>query len=143
MTYFPDTTFDAAVSNMVAARGVMYGTGVSDWHVSVPEERDTQSIFANADAESSFYALRELASREVAELRLERTARNVFAMLATMFLTDNAFTFEVGRWLAIANALIVGRDEYMFKYGYMPINNEDFVFDYIEHGSEHTLRFTY
>lgn len=141
--HFPDTTFDAAIFRTVAARGVMYGTGVSDWHIPVPAERDTDSIFGDADAESSFYALQELATREVVNMRLERTARNVFAMLATMFLTENAFTFEVGRWLGIANALIVGREEYLRKHGYLPINNDAFVYDYMEHGAEHTLRFTY
>lgn len=134
MFHFPDTSFDAAIKGIIAGKDIMYGTEPSHYHIQVPGELDAGTVFENADAEHGFYALVEIARRQVRELRLEPTARNVFAVFAHNVLQEHDYNIEVSRWLAIANALIVGVDRYETLNGHRPVNMAMFVLNYMEYG---------
>jgi hypothetical protein len=129
--HFPDSSFDAALSEIVAVQDIMYGLGPSNYHIEVPAEQDYGSLFGSEDAEHCFYALKSLAEEEVRDMRLDRTARNTFAMLASMVLQQFKYTFDVARWLATAHALIVGVDEYQKANGYRPPHMAEFVTAYM------------
>jgi hypothetical protein len=141
MSYnFPDATFENAVRIACANADIMYGFGPSPFHVEIEEDRYMSKVFQSADAEYSFRALVAVAEKLVVKHGKDQSARNTFAELADWILQNFPFTFEVAKWLAIANVLIVGVDEYKTKFGHTPVNMDMFVYDYMEMGAEYALR---
>ena len=134
MTHYPYTDFEQAVSELVDSMNIMYGVGVSEYHIQVPSERLSNSPFESADAEVKFFALVEYV-RTIGE-PYASSEQNVFARVSAEILKVFRYTFNVGQWLAIANALIVGIAEYTKLYGHAPIRTDLFVLHYANNRDE-------
>lgn len=142
MTHGLDDSFDGALKEIVADMQIMYGLDAkSNYHVTVCSELDTETVFGGADAEYSFYALVEYITERMGLEKKE--PRSVFAAVAATFLKKFEYTMDVARWLAIINALIVGRDAYERENGHGPVDNRGFVYEYMEFGAEYALANTY
>lgn len=122
-----DLTFDAAAIQIVNETALMYGFTPSAHHVQINEDRDEQSVFGSADAEYSYYAIVGRAQKQ----NPKASTRDLFIAVASEFLQNFAYTFDVGRWLGIINAMLVGRTEYLRLHGHMPVKTRDFVLAYM------------
>lgn len=136
-----DAGFDGAVVRIVTAKNIMYGVGPGQHHIEVPADRDNQSVFGSNKAESCFYAIVENAKRFMEEDTSD--PRGVFVAVAATFLKEFQYNFDTARWLSILNALIVGRAEHEARHGHFPVENDNFVLDYMDHGPEFTLKAAY
>ncbi|QPC44955.1 hypothetical protein HW532_20980 [Kaustia mangrovi] len=134
-----DELFDDAVVSLVEKLGIMYGFTKGSHHYTIHEEQDNHTIFGSARAEHSFYALAAYATRNVRNA----TPNNIFIAVSTLILDEHEYDFVVARWLALAHALIVGREKHMEHFGHYPVDTWDFVVDYTDRDEDYEFSTEY